>query len=275
VSNQSGGALATPADRTRGILANIGDQLNNRSAFLADMLPPQITPARLRAFSLLAMGRAPALQQCSVESLLGAVYECAQAALEPNGTDCCIVPYRGEAQMQLMFRGCMKLARRSGSVQAIWADVVRARDVFDEVRGSDLRLVHAIPKDEDGVPVLEEHRGERIAAYACARFSDGFVQPRVVYVDEVERAMRSSKTANRADSPWKLHTDEMWKKTALKRLCKLLPIDDALQRAVSLDDMADAGISQGLGDQWKAAPTDKGATVTDARVKEDEEPLTF
>lgn len=261
MSDQSGGALAKPGDRTREILRAVGHELDIKKTFLASMLPREITPDRLRAFTLTAMQRTPRLQQCSVPSLLAAVYECARAGLAPDAIDACVVPYKGEAQFQLMFRGCMKLARRAGTVVQIWSDTVRENDVFEETRGMVQKLEHVIT-GESGRPYTEEERGGLIAAYACARFADGFVQTRVVYEDEIDRAKRASKTIDRPDSPWRLHEPAMWEKTAIKRLCKLLPMPDEAARAIQLDDLADAGISQNIADEWSAIPNDAGPSVT-------------
>jgi recombination protein RecT len=268
--NKSGGALAVPADRTREIMRHVGDELNKKQTFLSHMLPAEITPQRLRAFSLLALQRTPRLLECDVPSLLGAVYESAKAGLEPNAIDAVILPYKGKAQFQLMFRGAMKLARRGGDVAQIWSSTVRAFDRFVWTDGSAQSLIHEIQTSEkefDGkivkLPATEEQRGPLVAAYACARFADGFIQSRVVLEDEIARAKKTSKTADRPDSPWRSHEAAMWEKTAIKRLCKHLPMPDLVQRAITLDDQAEAGVDQKLAESWQAAPTDEGPEVTD------------
>jgi recombination protein RecT len=265
---KSGGALARPEDRTRAIMRTVGQQLDRKSKILQAMLPREVTPERLKAFSLLAMQRTPRLQECGVPSLLAAVYEAARAGLDPDAIDAVILPYRGEAQFQLMFRGAMKLARRAGGVVQIWADTVRERDLFVEARGSAPSIEHSIPRGEDGRPLSESERGDLIAAYACARFRDGYVQHHVVLADEIERAKRSSRSASRADSPWNTHEAAMWTKTAVLRLCKFLPLPDEAKRAAALDDLAEAGVDQRLGAEWSALPDDTGAEVTDARPLE-------
>lgn len=40
----------------------------------------------------------------------------------------------------------------------------------------------------------------------------------------------------------------MWKKTAIRRLCKYLPLSPEMQRAIAIDEAADAGQSQGLAE---------------------------
>jgi recombination protein RecT len=46
------------------------------------------------------------------------------------------------------------------------------------------------------------------------------------------------------DSPWTNHFDEMAKKTVIRQLFKYLPVSIEIQRAVGLDEQADAGVPQ-------------------------------
>jgi recombination protein RecT len=48
-------------------------------------------------------------------------------------------------------------------------------------------------------------------------------------------------------SPWDSHFNEMAKKTVIRRLFKYLPVSVEIQRAVGLDEQADAGVVQGNG----------------------------
>jgi hypothetical protein len=47
-------------------------------------------------------------------------------------------------------------------------------------------------------------------------------------------------------SPWDTDPEWMFKKTALKQLCKLLPVSTELQRALGLDDRAEINLPQDL-----------------------------
>lgn len=40
----------------------------------------------------------------------------------------------------------------------------------------------------------------------------------------------------------------MWKKTAIRQLCKYLPLSPEIQKAIALDEAADAGVAQHLAD---------------------------
>ena len=261
----SDNALARPADRMREATKQISLAIKGREAVLRDLLPPEISPARMRSLALTIFQKNPALLDCSIPSILGAIYEAAKVGLEPDtGTqDCHLIPYKGKATFQLGFRGLVKLARRGmGSDVPIWSGHVCAGDHFvHEENPPSLEHRRRATFKKNGahewmVPMTPEERGPLIAAYACARFKDGFVLPRVVYEDEIARARKSSKSRN---GPWIHHEPAMWEKTAVKRLCKLLPMPDYVGRVIALDDEADDSRDQKLDDSWNDLP--EGAIV--------------
>lgn len=262
MTDMSGGALARPADRSRNMMAQVSDELARKSKWLGAMLPKEITPERMRAMVVTSFQKNPKLMNCSLGSIMQCVYEAAKMGLEPDtaGMDCHIIPRKGEATFQVGFRGLMKLARRSEKVMQIWAGTIRQHDIWQAPGGSSPELIHTI-KVEDGIPWTEDQRGPIVAGYACARFSDDYVQTRIVYMDEINRAKATAHIYG--GSPWIKHEAAMIEKTAIKRLCKLLPMPDAAARAVHLDDLADADVNQGMGRAWQTAPDDKGASVTD------------
>ena len=86
--------------------------------------------------------------------------------------------------------------------------------------------------------------GDMIATYAVARLRDGGAQFEWLWKREVDSIRASSRAGN--SGPWVTHYDEMAKKTALRRLCKLLPTSPELTRAVALDEQAEASVPQQL-----------------------------
>lgn len=260
MARQSDNALAVPADRAKQQLKTIAHELERKRGFLQAMLPKEITPERLRALVLTCFQRNPKLLTCSVPSILAAVYEAAKIGLEPDtvGQECHLIPYKDKATFQLGFKGAMKLARRAGDVRQIWSEHVCSKDIFDYELGVEPKLHH---KRAAG-----NNRGELTHAYACARFSDGYVQFRVVDSEEVERVKKTVK-AKASGTPWDTHEPAMWEKTAIKRLCKFLPMPDSAARAIQLDDLAESGQTQNLEQSWEVAggfveENGNGATVT-------------
>ena len=218
-------------------------------------LPRHITPAYFMRVVLTAVQRNPKLAQCTSMSFLGAVLQCAQLGLVPDGFlgQAYLIPYENkkrkppvlEAQFQAGYRGLITLARRSGEISTIGADVVYEKDQFKQIRGLAPSVEH-VPFEGDGDP------GALVHVYSFYRLKDGgydlnVLNRRQVHaIRERSQAYRTGIQFGRKDSPW--FTDEawMWKKTSLKQLLKLAPMSIDIQRATGLDDAADAGLPQDL-----------------------------
>ena len=91
------------------------------------------------------------------------------------------------------------------------------------------------------MPALS-NRGEKIGAYAIAFLRDGGFQYEILGREDIEKVRATSESwkneEGRKYSPWETWEEEMWKKTALKKLFKLLPktnFSDQLIAAISHD----------------------------------------
>jgi len=202
---------------------------------LQAVLPPGWDVERMIASIRLAAIRESKLLDCTKESLVRASIEAARLGLDPSGVGgyAYMIPFRNhgklEAQLIPGYRGLIRAAYRAGVAKNIRAEVVYSGDVFEEVLGSEPKLVH--------VPLRMGDRGEPVAVYAIA-YTDGDAPPLWVTmsIDEVKSIEARSKA--RSFSPWKTDWTEMAKKTAIRRLCKLLPGGDELDSMLYLDDKA-------------------------------------
>ncbi len=106
-------------------------------------------------------------------------------------------------------------------------------------------------------------------------------------VNTIRDGSQGYKTArrfNKTDTPWISNYEEMGRKTAIRRLCKYLPMSIELASAVALEGRAERNETQGLdqvidGDftvMAEDAPTDGGDEGEDQRALEhqDEQPMT-
>lgn len=214
---------------------------------LAAALPSHMKAERMIRIALTALRKNPKLGQCDLKSFIGCIMQAAQLGLEPDGLlgEAYLIPYGQEAQLVVGYKGLLKLARQSGLISTITARAVHAHDRFVFEFGVHERLEHT--------PTQAAEHGELTWVYAIARMRDTGVQVDVMSRADVEKIRDKSQGYQSAkkykkDSPWDTHFDEMAKKTVLRRLCKLLPSSIELQRAVALDEMADAGVGQGMSD---------------------------
>ena len=142
-------------------------------------------------------------------------------------------PTATKVQFLVGYRGLLDLARRSGSVQAVEARVVYEKDAFKYAFGLKPLLEH--------IPATEEDRGAVAFVYAVVHLRDGTPQWDVMSRGEIE-AHRKQYSRAATDGPWITSWDEMAKKTVLRRVLKLCPASVELQRAVALDERAEAGV---------------------------------
>lgn len=227
---------------------------------IAMALPRHMTADRMIRVANTAVQRTPQLLDCEPRSLMGAVIQAAQLGLEPDGVlgHAYLIPFnnrktgRVECQFIPGYKGLIELARRSGQISTVYAAVVHANDEWNFSFGLEPTLTH---RPTPGDP------GEVVAAYAVARLRDGGAQFEWMWKREIEAVRASSRSGN--SGPWVTHWEEMAKKTALRRLAKLLPTSPELARAVALEEHAEASQSQDLHLLAGGEPDDEGEDLAE------------
>jgi recombination protein RecT len=209
-------------------------------------LPNHMTPERMIRVALTAIQKTPKLAECEQRSLIGAIVQASELGLEPNTPlgHCYLIPYwnstskQNEAQLQIGYRGFIALARRSGEISSVSAEIVYSKDEFYVGYGTDRKLLH--------VPLLNNpERGEPLGAYAVVVFKDGFTD--FEYMDSVQIGKIRARSKSGDSGPWKTDTDEMWRKTPIRRLAKRLPLaiqDSDLLKAAVHDEYTDLGFGE-------------------------------
>ncbi|MFN3771604.1 MAG: recombinase RecT, partial [Ectopseudomonas guguanensis] len=91
-------------------------------------------------------------------------------------------------------------------------------------------------------PAEDGSEGDITHVYAVARLKDGGRQFEVMSKAQVIAVQNQSKAGK--SGPWVSHWEEMAKKTVIRRLFKYLPVSVEIQRAVMLDEKAEAGANQ-------------------------------
>jgi recombinational DNA repair protein RecT len=156
--------------------------------------------------------------------------DCSALGIEPDGRRAHLIPYKDQCTLIIDYKGLIELVRRSGDVAAIRAETVCENDGFDWENGT---ITHRID--------WRKSRGEVQAVYAEAKLASGETQTAVMTLDEVngirDRSQGYSYARNNKKShPWITDWGEMAKKTALRRLIKLLPLSVEIADAVERDD---------------------------------------
>ena len=225
-------------NRQAAVVSSVTDLLKNNMKAIQSCLPKHMTPERMCRIAVQTISKSKQLQRCSPQSLVAAIVEASSLGLEIDVRgQAYLVPYKDTVTLIPGYKGLMDLAYRSGRVANIYAETVCENDEFTFHLGLSPTLEHT--------PNLE-NRGELRAVYAVARLKDADPVFVVLGKSEVEKVRKASKASG--DGPWKTWEEEMWKKTAIRRLCKYLPLSPEMQRAVGLDEAADAGSPQHLAE---------------------------
>lgn len=228
------------------------DLLERYSPQVADLLQTD-DPKRFLRTMFVALASTPKLAECTQASLVGSMLEIATLKLEPGGGlgECWLLPYWNnkakpkpalEAQLIVGYRGFMKLARNTREVGAIQASIVREGEAFTYQLGSNTPILHTPATDYEG------QQRDWIGVYAYA-YLKGHPVPQVHYMtaEDVNRIRAMSQAAAKGYGPWVDHEEAMWMKSAVRQLAKFLPMSSEMQRAVTIDGLGDAGVSQNLG----------------------------
>lgn len=192
-------------------------------------LPPHISPAKFIRVAMTAIQNADQgeLMRADRSSVRNAVLRCAADGLMMDGREAALVIYKGQAQYQPMVRGIMKLARNSGEIAKIVAQVVYERDEFEiQFVTDESPIVHR--------PNLQD-RGSMIGVYALAYLKDGtWTDPEWMTVEQVNKIRARSFAKN--SGPWVTDYEQMALKTVIKRAAKRWPSSTDLDDAIHADD---------------------------------------
>lgn len=234
------------------------EAVDNQSAMLDAILPSHVDRRRFSAMTLQALKDTPKLLECfatkeGCASFVLSVGQAAVVGLEPNTPteECWILPrrnrykddsgqwvWRQEAELSLGYRGLLKLARRTGNVRAVLAQVVREGDEFEYGHGLDGDyLVHKPLKGGS-----EDRR--LLYAYCVVRFHAG--DPIFEVLDEAEvNARRASSESWKRDqrndtshSPWSQthRIPRMWRKSAIRAIWPYLDFSIEVGQVVERDE---------------------------------------
>ncbi len=215
---------AEPAERR-----TVRDLLERMQPELQRALPAHIGAERFGRLVLTELRRTPQLYECSPESLLAAMMLAAQLGLEPGPLGhVYLVPFRGQVEVIVGYRGYIDLAFRTGQLRECVA-----RTVYSGERWSYWTSETGDHYRHDPLPPGE--RGDPMLWYARARLRTGGAIVQVVYPEDVEAARLRSASGAKGVGPWADHYDAMARKTAVRRLAPFLPQSPVLAEAIAAD----------------------------------------
>ncbi|MFF1099779.1 recombinase RecT [Streptococcus pyogenes] len=173
------------------------------------------------------------LKSASNKSIYAAAMKAAvlNLPIEPSLGRAYLVPYKGQAQFQLGYKGLIELAQRSGQYKNINAGIVYKS-----------QLISYNPLFEELILDFSKPQDEIVGYFAAFKLLNGFEKVSFWTVEKVTaHGKKFSKSF--ASGPWKTDFDAMAQKTILKDiLSKYGPLSVEMQKAID-EDNQDSTIS--------------------------------
>lgn len=233
------------------------DQLTSLNAFLGTkrdslvkIAPKGTDVDRIIRVAMFEAAKNERLVQCSPTSVYLALAKACELNLVAGGVlhRASLVPMWNrkaktyDAELWIQYTGLMDLVKRSGEVAHFVARVVHENDEFEH--HFDLEdgetLKHKVNYDDPGGLKL---------AYAVCYYKDGQRQVEVMRKDQIDKIRSGSRSPD--NGPWANHTEEMWRKTVIRRICKYLPLTPQTSAVLEHDIKTD------FDDAW-TVPADGG-----------------
>ena len=204
---------------------------------------------RLVKLAQVMVAKTPKLAECSMLSVIDSLMTCARLGLEPSEPGgVWLVPYKVSGRMICQsiidYRGLLDVARRSGEIAAVHADLRYAADAWEfaiDTASPVLVKLRHVPS--------EGERGNVLGAYAIAKLKNGECHAIYLTKEQIEGFRKRSRGADSEYSPWVKDWDAMAKKTACRRLVNLLPRTpevQVLREVLAREDAAPEGSPQPL-----------------------------
>lgn len=246
---------AAKADAPATVETTIAHIIERQKAQLARALPKLMDPDRFARILITEVKANPQLMKAEPSSFMAAVMKAAALGLEPGPLGhVYFLPFKNnnrggiiEVTLIVGYKGLIDLARRSGQVSELYAEVVYEGDDFDYELGLRRSITHK--------RTPTSARDKVTHAYAVAKYRDGGFDFRVL--DRIEIDARRDRSKASRNGPWVTDFDAMARKTAVRALSGYLPLtveaasvvesDERVYDLTDFGDVIDADSDEGQG----------------------------
>lgn len=231
----------------------------------ADALPAGFNPLRFKQNALTVLNDTSGLEklQGNEFSLARTLMKGAYLGLDFFNKECYCIIYGSKAEFQTDYKGEIKLAKKYSinPIKDIYAKLVREGDEFSEEIANGQQTVNFKPKSFNN--------GEIIGAFAVCLFKDGSMIYETMSKEEIETVRKNySKVPN--GPSWTKSTGEMYRKTVLRRLCKLIELDfETIEQAKTFEESSDMQFNKEEKKKEKSAFESNAVNVEYEEVNEE------
>jgi recombination protein RecT len=199
---------------------------------ISQVLPKHLNVERVMQICVNLVNNNPKLKECNAQSIISSVIQASELGFNPTQAlgQCYFVPYKGNVQMQIGYKGYIDLARRSGQIKSLFAYCVYLGDDFKYELG-------LYPTIEHKPSEIEKEHSKITHVYAVAHYKDGGNSFIVLTKSEIEK-LRKRNAFQKATptQAWATDYDKMSMAKAIKQLAKWMPLSDEMQKAVTVDE---------------------------------------
>ena len=211
--------------------------IENQKDRIGEVISTLMTPERVIKMALTAGARDSKLYNCTPASIVLALMAAAEVGLDCSGVTgkAYLIPFGRDAVFMPGYKGYIDIATRTGVAKKIEAWNIHENDFFEEERGDNPRITHKPAP-------LGKDPGERIGAYAIATLTNGEKISCVMRKDELDKVKKNAQA--RGGAVWKTWPEEMERKTAIRRLYKLMPSNPEIDKLLELEERVDSVMHQ-------------------------------
>lgn len=173
------------------------------------------------------------LSEVKIETIPVCLAQGAYLGLDFFNGECYAIPYDGAMQFQTDYKGEIKICKRHSKtpIKNIFAKVVREGDLFEEIIDGGEQMIHFKP-----VPFSD---AEMKGSFAVVLYEDGSIIYDTMSKDAIEKIRKTYSKAPNSPA-WTNSPGEMYKKTVLRRLCKLVDLDfDSIEQRIAYENGGD------------------------------------
>lgn len=190
-----------------------------------------------------------------------------------NG-ECYAIPYGTQMKFQTDYKGEIKVCKMYSKdpIKDIYAKVVREGDMYEEGVEAGIQKLNFTPVPFSNKPI--------IGSFAVVLYKDGTMKYDSMSKDEIEHTRETYSKAKNSDA-WRESTGEMYKKTVIRRLSKLIDKNlDNIEQLKAYEDGSGFEFENNSSAKRIAAPQDNGEVVDAfareprAAIEEKQQPIT-
>lgn len=215
-------------------LTKISDNLKTMLKGKMEALPTNFNETRFMQNCLSVLSDVPDISKYDPRSVARTMLKGAFLGLDFFNRECYPIPYGTELQFQTDYKGEIKVCKRwsTNPIKDIYAKVVRKGDSFESFVRNGKQVVNFNPVNFSD----EEVEG----VFAVVYFVDGSMVFDTMSLKEINH-IRTTYSKMPDGKAWKNSPEEMYKKTVIRRLCKMIDLDfDNADQREAFDAGADA-----------------------------------